>query len=296
MKKKLTLYALLLLLSVNIVAQDIKITKFQRNHTSLIARMHPKFDNAGDACAVFRCYIREDDFIIEPNLGIVDSLKKDGEIQLWVPKGTKRITIRHKGTKPLVGYTIPITVENKTDYDVDIELENITRKYYVYAGVGFNAASIMGPSMSFGVLLNHHNLELGAIYGINRSSTIYFNDNIPYDFQAMRIYFKYGYEIRAPKFVSLIPQVGGTYNIFNAKNRDIRTVESSYYRDTYSASVFAGIELLCHLGKSIKLYFTPEYDFGVYRSRKCTGFEKDLKNMRSWTEGVNLNAGLLVYF
>ena len=69
--KKIML-ALLLMVAANAVkAQDIEVSKFERNYTSLIASMNPVYDNTGEACAVIRFFVRGDGFIIEPNMGMM---------------------------------------------------------------------------------------------------------------------------------------------------------------------------------------------------------------------------------
>lgn len=67
--KKIMMMMLLISAAANLKAQDIQITRFEQNHTSLIARANPIYDNAGEACAVIRFFVRNPDYIIEPNLG-----------------------------------------------------------------------------------------------------------------------------------------------------------------------------------------------------------------------------------
>lgn len=68
MKKRKILLAMVLFVCINLCAQDIKMTTFERNITSLIASMDPVYDNAGEACAVVRFFVRDEGFEIEPNL------------------------------------------------------------------------------------------------------------------------------------------------------------------------------------------------------------------------------------
>ena len=103
-----------------IKAQEIKVTRFEQSRNSMIARMNPAFTLSGENCAVLRVYVKGNDYSIEPNLLSVKHSTLSGEIRLWVPPGTTRLTVRRSGLKPLLGYQIPIRVEAKTDYDVDI--------------------------------------------------------------------------------------------------------------------------------------------------------------------------------
>ena len=94
-----------------IKAQEIKVTRFEQSRNSMIARMNQAFTLSGENCAVLRVYVKGDGYSIEPNLRSVKDSTLFGEIRLWVPPGTTRLTVRRSGLKPLLGYQIPIRVE-----------------------------------------------------------------------------------------------------------------------------------------------------------------------------------------
>lgn len=127
--KLLLLIAIVFVMPLESLAQmnNIQITKFEMSN-SLIASMNSVFDNNGDACAVIRFWYSGSGYIIEPNLGILKIETLPGETRLWVPKGTTRITVRHKEDRPLRGYNIPIKIESKRDYDAEITLTGETSK------------------------------------------------------------------------------------------------------------------------------------------------------------------------
>ena len=176
--KKFFILLLLIATMCKAKAQDIEITKFERNYTSLIASMDPVYDNTGEACAVIRFFVRGDGFIIEPNMGMMKQETKPGEIRVWVPRGTKRLTIRKEGLLPLTGYSIPMTIEPKVTYETEVIVHDGANKHHnVYGGIGYNALSISGPSVALGFDVNHHNIELGAVYGLNKTDDMYFYDS-----------------------------------------------------------------------------------------------------------------------
>lgn len=117
MYKKVRAILLLLLMSIGAWAQDIEIRDFKEDSNSLIARLNPEKDLAGDYCAVIRFSVRDTSFVIEPNMGIVKRITKPGEILLYVPTMTRRLTVRHEGMLPLRGYRIPVKLEPKRTYD-----------------------------------------------------------------------------------------------------------------------------------------------------------------------------------
>ena len=82
--KKMMIMLLLLLAANGMNAQDIEVSKFERNYTSLIASMNPVYDNTGEACAVIRFFVRDGRFIIEPNMGMMKLETLPGESRIWV--------------------------------------------------------------------------------------------------------------------------------------------------------------------------------------------------------------------
>ena len=286
-------------------AQDIQISRFERNYTSLIASVNPVYDNTGEACAVLRFYVREKDFIIEPNLGMMKQEVLPGEIRIWVPKGTKRLTVRKQDWMPLTGYEIPVVIEPKVTYDVELSITEEALKrnkankgHNVYVGAGYNIISISGPSVALGFDFNHHNIELGAVFGVNKTDDLYFYDsstnvNAAYNYKAIRIQLRYGYDFKVTDFFSVMPQVGGAYNLYSG-NEVLNS--SSNYDSANSMSIIGAVRLLTSFNDRFKLQITPEYDFGVYKDKNCKmiyDFDKDFK---SWTSGFNLNIGLIYFF
>lgn len=95
--------------------QDIAVMNFHHEPTDLTAKRYAVIDNNGVAGAVIKLMVRDTTFIVEPNLGLLRRESKVGEICLWVPVGTKRLTIRRYGLFPL-DYIIPKRIESKEVY------------------------------------------------------------------------------------------------------------------------------------------------------------------------------------
>ena len=292
-------------------AQDIQISSFERNVTSLIASISPVEDNAGEACAVIRFFTRDNDFEIELNLGSVKTEKLTGEIRMWVPRGTKRLTVRHKGMMPLVNYEIPVRIESKSTYEAVIETtssvhrstetSDTKKNSSVYAGAGYNVTSIAGPSVAIGFSFKQHNIEAGFIYGLNETKPLYFYGTdgdvmAAYRYQPMRINIRYGYEVKLTDFLSVVPQIGAAYNMVNGKTYSGISNKNSKYETAQSVSALIAARLIVGLGKHLLLHVTPEYDFGIYKnynSKLIADYDKTFKN---WTDGFCLNVGLMVPF
>ena len=311
MKKIVSLLALILTFSLQANAQKkIQVTKFERNVTSLIGSMNQVEDNTGEACAVLRVRMPDNIFEIEPNLGIVKKETKTGELLLWIPVGTKRLTVRHYGVMPLAGYEIPVRLEPKVTYDAEVEIVEYTsgskgksyeeRDYHVFVGAGYNVTAISGPSAMIGLDYKHHMIEVGAVFGLNKTDDMYFynsdgNLNAAYNYQAFRVSLRYGYNLGLSDIFSLTPQLGAAYNSMSGtaiKNGN----SNSSYQSTSSVSGIAAVRVMAKLSKQIGLYVTPEYDFGLSKEDICKLIGENDKTFMSWTEGFNLNVGVMISF
>lgn len=306
MKRILIIGAVILGAVLQIKAQDIKVTKFERNYTSLIGSMDAVYDISGEACAVIRFFVRDMDYEIEPNLGALKQEVKTGEIRLWVPIGTKRLTIRHQGTMPLYGYELPVTLEPKVTYDVYLEMMGASvqpsvssTNYSIYAGVGFNVMPLTGPTVSLGADINHHIVELSATYGLKKTDDWYYYSNgdvvAAYNYQAFRLSLAYGYAFEISDYISIVPQIGGACNVVTGKSV-ISTKNDNTYNNASSISAFGAVRLMASFSDNFKVHITPEYDFGVSKSDVCKLISDNDKTYKSWTDGLSLSAGLLIYF
>lgn len=295
--KKIIMMLMMVVTANGLKAQDIQIKKFERNYRNLLASTNMVYDQSGEACAVIRFFARNTNFIIEPNMGIMRQEKKTGEIRLWVPKGTKRLTIRKKGLLPLAGYEIPIAIEPKVTYEAELSIaDGANKRHNVYAGIGYNLLSISGPSVKMGFDIKRHVIELGAIIGMNKTDELYFYGNTgsiagAYEYKATRIQLRYGYDIMITDFFSVMPQIGGAYNLFYGNE-----LIKGKYDSANSVSAIAAVRLVTSFSNRFKLHITPEYDICMDKNYNCQLlYQYDFK-FKSWTQGFNLNIELAYYF
>ncbi len=298
---------LLLLFALSANAQEYQITKFKENIFDLSAASAAVKDRNGDECALIRFAVQDNNFEFEPNLGTVKIVRKSGEIQLFVPQHTKMITIRHAVFGVLRDYSIPVSIESKVVYDAVIAINPEAlaaarkgRERHVYANVGFNVMSIMGPAVAVGVNFKHHNAELGFIYGMNKTDDIYIYDNAGnlregYKYNALRTYLRYGYQIPLTDFISVTPQLGAAYNYYNGKQSDNVSTSYDAYKSSSTFSATLGARLQFDLNNALKVYLTPEYDFALSKDDNYKVLSTNSK-FKSFTERFNLAAGLIIYF
>lgn len=304
-----SLLLLMLLTGGTVKAQDFKITKFEENLMDLSAARADVKDNNGDPCALLKFSVRDVDFEFEPNMGVVKKEQKVGETWLFVPAGTKRITIRHPQLGILRDYVIPVLIEKKVVYEADILITNEeylrakqeqNRLFHLNLGVGFNITSIMGPSVNLGLNIGNHLLELGAVYGLGKVYDISVYEPATakfwglYEYNAIRLYGRYGFDCHASEKFIITPQAGVALNMYNS-SEVIRGVEGSLGK-TNSISGTVGCRLSFCIIKSIRLQVTPEFDFGIKEDKGVTVLKEADTKIKSWTTGFNLNAGLVFSF
>lgn len=227
---------LLLAGSVKTVAQtdDIVVSDFQRAVTDLTASMNPVMDNNGEVCAVLKFFVRDTTFVIEPNLGFLRRESKVGEIRLWVPAGTKRLTVRHAGLYPLRDYVIPEVVESKRAYHAVIAAKEaptptVAREPRVpesttpvkateekpqtkpktpkvtapsetrfFVAPGLLVAPKLGLSLALGVNANRHVIEADVALALGKTDSLHYYEgstwDASYQYQLLKAGLRYGRE------------------------------------------------------------------------------------------------------
>ena len=308
--RKFFLFIVVLLGVANVSAQNIAIKSFVQSDMTVVDT-HPVTDHNGEYGATIRFWIQgnDEDYDIQFNNGILRRENRNGVILCWVPKTTKRITkLRYKQELPLTGYKIPIKLESRMTYDATIEIikgsarQQKPRKVFLNLGLGFNALSIMGPSAFIGLNIGAHNIEGGALIGLNKEAGVNFykasNSEFmgTYDFSAMRFYARYGYDIKAGSSILITPQIGAAIN--RIKGAEIRRSTSgvNLFGNASGIITSVGCRLNWCLSKNIRLQITPEYDFCIKGDRGYNIIKESNSKIASWSDGLNVNAGLVFHF
>lgn len=116
-------------------AQDFSVASFSVLEKDITAFMDPVYDLTNEPCALVRV-VGSSDFAFSSPLGIVKRTDKTGEILLYLPNGSKSITIKHpqwgvmrdyRFTKPLIGkytYEMRLTEPQK---EAEIVHDTITQ-------------------------------------------------------------------------------------------------------------------------------------------------------------------------
>lgn len=105
-------------------SHEFEIRGFHLNETELIAAYTNIQDLNGKTTALIRFAVRDTLFSFDANNGIVEQKKEIGEVLLFVPDGTKSITIRHPYLGVLRDYMFPTALRSERTYDAEIVITN----------------------------------------------------------------------------------------------------------------------------------------------------------------------------
>ena len=143
MKSKSLLLLLFVAFSLTLNAQSISVKLFKLLPTDMTASSleGKRIDQNNEAAALIRVVTSETDFSFEAGaLGIVDTKQKVGEIWVWVPRGSRKISIMHQKLGVLREYRYPIEIEAERTYEmqlttgkviIDVE-EDIQQQYLTF--------------------------------------------------------------------------------------------------------------------------------------------------------------------
>ena len=121
--KRSTLFILFVLLGLGALAQNgsISVKSFNPLPMDMTASslQGKRIDQNGEVAALIRIVTTQTGFTFEAGaLGIVDSRQETGEVWVWVPRGSRKITIKHQQLGVLRDYRYPIEIEAERTYEM----------------------------------------------------------------------------------------------------------------------------------------------------------------------------------
>ena len=123
MKKKITLLTFIfLIVSLFVYSQNISVKSFHVLPNDQTARVYnPVTDQNGEKCALIKVVTNQTGFVWEGGaLGITKVEKKTGEYWVYVPRGSKKITIKHEDLGVLRNYVYPEAIKEATVYEMKL--------------------------------------------------------------------------------------------------------------------------------------------------------------------------------
>ena len=126
MKNRRALYsvflpALMLLFAVpDLWAQRFSVASFRPLPNDVTAFINPVRDLNDEDCGLIKVMATED-FVFSTPLGIVKRDDKVGEIWLYIPRGSKKMTIKHAELGVLRDFEFPTRIESHMTYELRID-------------------------------------------------------------------------------------------------------------------------------------------------------------------------------
>lgn len=367
------LFSVLVLMAATASAQGFRLSNFHENPTDMTAATSGVKDLNGHAAALIRFVVRAPQFEFDANNGILKIEQHTGEVWVYVPHGTKRITVRHPYLGVVRDFEPPIPLESKTTYDVElvvldraymeslyqqqngddrpIETDFFTERqeerqpvqapyeperepvqapyqpetadpvYYVYpsqpqqpsrkaptephahfyAGIGFNAVSLMGPSATLGLNNKGFLVEGGFVYGMDKVENITFSlsgsskPTEAYDYSCMKAWARLGYQIKAADHFFIAPMAGATFNMISGKST-LSGNGTDYFKESNPMAVHAAIRLGYEVIDHLFVHLTPQYDFSLEGDQIFEVIKQGDSKLKAWGEGFGINAGVIYEF
>ncbi len=299
--KRMILVAVSMIATMSATAQSFEVKDFEEYVWGTYARTHPVKDyQNGELCAVIRFSVPTRGFKFTGD-GVMKQTNGAGEVCVYVPRGTEKITIRHPEYGMIRDYKLPVTISSGSEYRASIMMtRQLEKPHYVYVGAGYNVTTLAGPSLALGFDYNRHNVELGFVYGTQKTDDIYLYTSgssvaAAYNYKAMRVSLRYGYDFHLTDFVLLTPQAGMAYN--HMKGTEIENYASEGIMNKMNTmSGLLAVRLTTVLNNHFRIQITPEFDFGIYEDDNFKSVKGIDDQLKSWTTGLNLNIGLQVFF
>ncbi len=100
-------------------AQRFAVESFRMLPNDVTAFVNPIRDLNDESCGLIKV-MGSEDFVFSTPLGIVKRVDNVGEIWLYVPKGTKKLTIKHAEWGVLRDYVLPEKIDSRVTYELRI--------------------------------------------------------------------------------------------------------------------------------------------------------------------------------
>ncbi len=103
--------------NIDAAAQRFSVESFRQLPNDVSAFINPVKDLNDESCGLIKVMAPED-FVFSTPLGIVKRTDKVGEIWLYVPKGTKKLTIKHPEWGVIRDYILPEKIDGHITYEL----------------------------------------------------------------------------------------------------------------------------------------------------------------------------------
>lgn len=117
--RRAVMLAAMAMLCLTATAQQFRVHLFRQLPNDISAYISPVRDLNGEACALLKV-VADEDFAFSTPLGIVKRRNDIGEIWLYLPRGTRMITLKHPQWGVLRDYRFTKPLESRMTYELVI--------------------------------------------------------------------------------------------------------------------------------------------------------------------------------
>ena len=173
--------------------------------------------------------------------------------------------------------------------------------FHIHVGLGFNAISVMGPSVHLGASYNKFHLEAGYVFGLDKVENMTYtlpdasSPSEAYDYSCSKFWVRAGYSFGENKF-RVSPQAGVTFNIISGKAVSGVSNSSTYFKESNPMAAFAAIRLSYEVVDHLLIHLTPQYDFAIGGDQVFDVIKQGDSKIKAWGEGFGINAGIIYEF
>lgn len=124
---------IIFLFNTTLASAQLSVSSFNRLGADQTASLlSPKEDQNGEVCSIIKVVTDVRNLAWEAgSLGIVEVVKKEGEYWLYVPYGSKRLTIKHDKFGVLRNYFYPARIAEGAVYQLVLEMKHAKVKLTV---------------------------------------------------------------------------------------------------------------------------------------------------------------------
>ncbi|MDE7347331.1 MAG: hypothetical protein K2N48_11425 [Muribaculaceae bacterium] len=112
-------------------AQEFKVENFRYLPNDISAFINPVRDLNDEDCALLKV-VAPTDFVFSTPLGIVKREDKTGEIWLYLPAGSRKITLKHAEWGVLRDYVFPSRLESHKTYEMTLNYPRVLPQELTY--------------------------------------------------------------------------------------------------------------------------------------------------------------------
>ncbi len=206
--KRLPILIFFVLLTIACRAQTLSVESFKALDNDLTANTQGTMqrDQNGYVAALIKVVTSETGFSFDNGmLGIVKTVQKTGEIWVYVPFGTSKLTIAHQQLGVLRDYQLPVSVERGRTYELRLMTGTVR------------------------TIVEHVQTAQFVVFTVTPSNAVIYVDEEPYSLNSdgqlsLRLsYGNHSYRVEAPSFVS----ESGTFSVGKEKTKKTVTLMSA---------------------------------------------------------------------